>query len=275
MSSLRKLARRLYGTVFTAAMTRVNSGVQPLAPKAMRAASGASILHVVAPGASASRPSNASLAIEGDVLGVNYFALCRSSPYWPAARLFVIEPHETHLEYARAISAVTEIGGPVDVIVKGALSLSKAGAAAGLVRALSNVKGVRVNLANDMYLSDFDHSSFARAMTDYPAHTFCGSKSLLWTISFGAAAGYRQIVLHGFDFSQDYAYETDESDADAPRPNTWVSDEDTTRYVLNQVRALATTLGERGIELTQSECEGPLSRILPAYRQDHLKKAVS
>ena len=265
MSRIRKFARHIYGQVFISALRGLHSRVQPLDAVALRARSGAVTLHVVAPGASVLRESAAAALVEDDVLGVNYFALCQTSPLWRRARMYVIEPHATYADYARAVSLVTEINGTVDVIVKGALSLSKVGSASHLVRALAKVEGVRVNLANDMYLSDFDHSSFARAIAEYPDRTFCGSKSLLWTISFGVAAGYRNIVLHGFDFSQDYAYAAEDDEQARPRPNTWVADDETTRYVVDQVAELAATLPGRGVRLFQSRCDGPLSTMLPAY----------
>ena len=267
------MARQLYCRFFTAAMRMLVPGTRGLVPRKLNRAAGAEpTLHVAAPGASVTRSNLAPASIEGDVLGVNYFALCRDSALWPRAKMFVIEPHRTYRDYTKALASVAEANGPIDVIVKGALSPSKLASASRLVRAAARVDGVSVKLAADMYLSDFPHASFAKAIAEHPQRTFCGSKSLLWTISFGVAAGYRRIVLHGFDFSKDYAYTASPPGVSRPRPNTWVTDDDTTQYVLDQVAELSTYLESRGVRLLQHECDGPLSTMLPAYAPTDLRR---
>ncbi len=94
-----------------------------------------------------------------------------------------------------------------------------------------------------------------------------GSKTLLWTLSFAYVAGYREIVLHGFDFSQDYAYASaSEDQGQQVQPNVWVSDPTDRSTVLHEVARLEKLLSARGVALSQWGCDGLLTTILPAHR---------
>jgi hypothetical protein len=268
MKLVRRLARALYSRAFVSGMSVTVHGTEGLDPRALRSdLGGHDRLHIAAPGASVSRFDAApgSLA-DADVLGVNYFVTCSNVPLWPEARLFVIEPHETYRSYAQALASAMAAKQSCFVIVKGTGSPSKVLASARLVRAVARIPGTTVLLSRDTYVSDLPQADPADAIVSHPDGTVSGFKTLLWVLSFAYVAGYREIVLHGFDFSQDYAYADARQKNEARiQPNTWVSDEANRSSILGQVARLGKLFSERGIRLTQSGCDGPLATLLPPY----------
>ena len=268
MSVIRRISRNLYSRLFISVMRAVASGARELDAKRLRASlGGQKTLHVAAPGVSVTRNESLGGApAAGDVLGVNYFITCRDVPLWAQARIFVIEPHETYRTYARALAHAALVKGECIVVVKGIGSPNKAAASAGLVRVLAAIPGVTVLLARDFYVTDLMHSTYAEAIVGHPHRTVSGFKTLLWTLSFAFVAGYTEIVLHGFDFSQDYAYsDSHTGESGALQPNIWVADEEHRASVLREVARLFQLFAERGILLAQSGCDGPLATVLPQY----------
>ena len=268
MSHVRRLARSLYSRLFVLAMRVVAPRTEELCPKRLRARLGGhDTLHIVAPGASVSRNEDSLESLTGaDILGVNYFITCSDVPLWAKARLFVIEPHETYLAYSRALASAAAAKESCLVMVKGTGSPAKVVASVRLVRELASIPGATVLLARDVYAADLRQSSRADAIMDHPHNTVSGFKTLLWTLSFAFVAGYREIILHGFDFSHDYAYaKLLQEDDTRILPNTWVADEAIRSSVLDDLVRLHKLFAERGIRLAQSGCDGPLATILPAH----------
>ena len=264
MKPLRRLFRRLYYDVLFARLKRrfpnlaFGSGRQ-----SGETAFPATTLRIVAAGTSVRKPVGDIFAADGqDILGINYLIANAAIPAWQHADLFVIEPHDDFEPYVEAAKRAAEAKGSIRILVKGIGSPGKRDASLRLIGALSHVKGATVVPWRDLYLPDLPQASFAKAIAAHPDQTVSGSKTVLWALSYGYVAGYRKIVLHGFDFSADYAYETD-GDA-APPPNTWVDDPRRRDVVLDEIVATANALSRKGVAIMQCNCDGPLAQLLPA-----------
>jgi hypothetical protein len=264
MTSLRRLARFAYSRSLSAALSLVCRNVSILAPRRLRRQLGAAdTLRIAAPGRSVrsfERPSNADAY---HVLGLNYFTDCADVPLWQGDVVFVIEPHPEYRRYAESLRKACTGRSGCFVVIKGISSPRKAGMTIGLARAVAEIPGVKVLLANDLYFADLAEKTCPEAIVAHPEAIVSGSKSLQWTISFAWVAGYRRIVLHGFDFSDAYAYTSGDGNSDEPRANIWVDQAGVRNAVLDDVTRLAELLAERGVSLVQSGCEGPLSALLP------------
>lgn len=224
------------------------------------------MLRIAAPGTSVRVSDGACNSSEPfHVLGVNYFSECSDLQLWNARTAFVIEPHQTYKRYIQSIRRAAVGKEECFVIVKGIGSPKKISAAFRLIRGLSRLPNVTVFIANDVYIADLPETGYAEAVVLHGGNIVSGSKTLLWTLSFAFAAGYRTIVLHGFDFSDAYAYgQTAPATSERLGANTWVQDAKVRDATLVEVARLVELFQERGVKLMQCGCDGPLKTLLQA-----------
>lgn len=267
MTFLRRFARSAYNQVLSRMLAATIANVKILSPGKLRAQlGGAETLRIAAPGSSV-RDSDRLLGPDTGpchVLGVNYFSECTDLGLWKDCGLFVIEPHPTRRRYVASIRRVAAEKGACFVIVKGLGSPRKIRGSLAMVRELSQVSGVTVLLSKDLYITDLPQASYAAAVVDHPSAVVSGSKTFLWTLSFGYAAGYSTIILHGFDFGGDYAYaETARGTDEKLAANDWTARPELRDTVLEEVQHLTGLLQSRAVRLLQCACKGPLKQLLP------------
>ena len=265
MKFIRRSARRLYSGSLSLLLQAGIGPVAILSPSLLRQRLGdADVLRIAAPGASV-RASDRVFSQDDHVLAVNYFSECTDLHLWRQRIAFVIEPHPTYKRYAESIRRAAAEKSECFVIVKGFGSPRKIRSALRLIRELSAIPGVTVLLSDDLYIADLSFPSYAEAVVRHENHTISGSKTLLWTLSFAYVAGYRKIVLHGFDFSDAYAYDQRApGTSERVEANTWVNDAALRAATLKEVVDIAELFRTRGVELLQCSCEGPIGKLLPA-----------
>lgn len=266
----RRAVRRIYSRLFTSLCMMLCGGdVRRFDARRLRACTGAAdTLRIVAPGGSVGEQAMSTEQLAGcHVLGINYFSLCVNAPLWPSVDSFVIEPHPTYPIYVASIADAVARRGPVAIVVKGLGSPVKFRKTLAMIRALAAVPQTTLLLSEDRYVTDLSSSSYAEAIVANPDHVVSGSKTLLWALSFAYASGYRRVILHGFDFSQDYAYGFDgDRGAQAPIANVWVSDREHRSAMLSEIARLRDLFADRGISLMQHGCRGPLPELLPSEK---------
>lgn len=220
---------------------------------------------IVAPGKSISKQKPLNINYnESDFFGLNYFIECTHIPEWEYCNTFIIEPHSIGARYIDAVKSAIDLKNEINIIIKGISSPKKIITTITFIKKLSKIDGVTVFFSLDKYTSDYPSKKFSDLLVENTDQIVSGGKSLQWCLSLAYVMDYPSIILQGFDFTKEYAYQKDEK-IDVLPPNTWVNDEYLKNKIIIEIEQINYNLSKINRKIYQFQCDGPLSSHLEDY----------
>jgi hypothetical protein len=233
-------------------------------------------LFILAPGASINQINQIDFQriSDYDSLGLNYFVFHEFIP-----TTYLIETHDTSRGYFEYVASNGLKFDKASILYKGYNSPSK------IVEFVKNIKFLRKTnigqfyLMKDAYCSDYKVDSEVSGICPNIKKTkddffYNDMISLIYVINLGYLCGYKDIILCGFDMSDDYFYcHTKYTDIvskyslcnDKSLVNKAASDSKKTSTILNRIQNLEVLFNERQGSIYQFKCNGRLAINLKKY----------
>ena len=237
-------------------------------------------LFILAPGASVNNiTENEFLEMSSyDSIGLNYFIF---HDFVPTS--YLIETHVTARGYFDYVAGNSLKFSKIPMLYKGYNSPMKILEFIKNLYVLRRANLERFYLMKDAYHSDnkieFEesgvYSNIRRAKDDY---FYNDVASLLYVLNLGYICGYKEVILCGFDMSEDYFYSvTKYKDivstypmliGEKPYSNSIVSNAQKVAKLLRRIEELSVLFNVRQGKISHFKCQGQLNRTLTQYEMD-------
>jgi hypothetical protein len=209
-----------------------------------------------------------------DSLGLNYFVFHEFIP-----TTYLIETHDTSKGYFEYVASNSLKFDRASILYKGYNSPMK------IVEFVKNIKFLRkanigqFYLMKDAYCSDYKVDSKVSGICSIIKKTkddffYNDIASLIYVINLGYLCGYKDIVLCGFDMSDDYFYCHKKYEDtiskyslcnDKSLVNLIASNSKTSGRILNRIQDLEVLFNEKQGGIYQFKCNGRLATDLKKY----------